>query len=333
MKMLGAILLASALVTGCISVETRDEVFIDAQGARISVVLTLPRSCDMTAIKLSSSIGGAQTYLTDDTLPGLLVHENPADSGENHLITDILVVNPNATSITLWTSIQGPGIPGPTVKSQSDLVRIDVLPTAEGNEPRVFYTPFILEPGYGYYISTEILQGQEPSYLFGFVDTFPAAGVLGYGGLIRRADQAAIASIPAGSWITLDFEDGQVTNPVNVVQEPGNNRISLGAPGIWYVSGYGTFTADKQAGADRAIFTRFYNETDGAPITQQPFPSYIEDNSNNGLWSYTTMFEVPEALAGKYIRQEFGGSANAFANVVFHKLGMTFIRIAPTIGA
>ena len=165
------------------------------------------------------------------------------------------------------------------------MVRIDIPPTSEGNEPRLFYTPFILSPGYGYYISTTVLEGQEPAYLIGYAETFPAAGVLGYGGLIRRADSTPVASIPAGTWITLDFEEGSVTVPVNLTQEPGNNRISL------------------------------------------------EDGSNNALWSYTSLIEVPEALVGKYIRQEFGGSASAFSNVIFHKLGQTFIRIAPEIGA
>lgn len=286
-----------------------------------------------TPIPLSSSIGGAPVYLSDATLPGALIHENPADSGENHLVVDILVVNPNSTTITLWASTQGPGITPPAAKMQSEMVRIDIPPTSEGNEPRLFYTPFILSPGYGYYISTTVLEGQEPAYLIGYAETFPASGVLGYGGLIRRADSTPVASIPAGTWITLDFEEGSVTVPVNLTQEPGNNRISLGAPGLWFISAYGTFTADKTGGADRSIFTRFYNETDGAPITQQPFPAFIEDGSNNALWSYTSLIEVPEALVGKYIRQEFGGSASAFSNVIFHKLGQTFIRIAPEIGA
>lgn len=286
-----------------------------------------------TPIPLSSSIGGAPVYLTDATLPGTLIHENPADSGENHLVVDILVVNPNSTTITLWASTQGPGITPPVAKMQSEMVRIDIPPTSEGNEPRLFYTPFILSPGYGYYISTTVLEGQEPAYLIGYAETFPASGVLGYGGLIRRADSVAIPSITAGNWVTLDFEDGQATAPVNVVQEPGNNRISLSAPGLWFVTAYGTFTADKDANSDRSIFTRFYNETDGAPITQQPFPAYIENNSNNALWSYTSLFEVPQSLVGKYFRQEFGGSASAFSNVIFHKLGQTFIRIAPEIGA
>jgi len=284
-----------------------------------------------TPIPLSGSQGGAPIYLDTTDLPGKLIHRNPADSGTNHVVTEVLVINPGTGSRTLWGVVQGPGAPVPTAQDANQMPRIDVYPAPEGHAPRLFYTPFVLGPGYSFHVSVNDSSTPGQLYMFGTVETFPASGVMGYGGLVRRNDYT-VASIASPAYVTLDFEAGLVTNPVNIAQEPGNNRISLNATGVWFVSAYGTFTADKTS-ADRSIFTRFYNETDGAPITSKPFPAFVENQSNNAVWSYTTLIEVPEALVGKFIRLEFGGSADAFASVIVHKTGMTFARIAPEIGA
>lgn len=269
----------------------------------------------MTALKLSSSIGGAPTYLTDDTLPGLLVHENPADSGENHLIQEILVVNPNPSAITLWTTIQGPGIPVPTAQDPYQMTRINVPATAEGNEPRVFYTPFILYPGYSYHVSTQLLAGQEPAYLFGYVDTFPSTvapsggyPLDGYGGLVTRVAQA-MPDLAINAWDTIPFTDNALPLPLNFTQDATNNRFTITKAGIWDVRSYGIFEYTKEASTDRVIFTRLWDETDGVsvPTGADNFPIFAEGGSEGNSWSWTTPVDIPAELVNHLIRVELGG--------------------------
>ena len=278
-------------------------------------------------IPLSASKGGARILLDDTSIPGKAIHSNPVDSGTNHVVQNILIGNPNSSQVSMWVVIVGPDAPAPTDRSQ--MVRIDIPPTAEGTDVRLFYTPFILAPGYSYHVSCMLQPGNLPPYLYGYANSYVAQGVLGYGGLIQK-EEVALADINASVWVTLPFGENLLTSPINVTQDAQNNRFSVNAPGVWYISSYGVFTTAK-TGSDRRIFARFFNETDGAPITPAPWPVDIENQNNNAQWSFSSLFEVPSALVGKFLRVELGGSTDNFTGLQLAKAGVTAIRISPTI--
>lgn len=278
---------------------------------------------------LSASAGGAPVLLDVTTVPGKLIHTNPADSGVIARVVDVLVGNPNAQQISLGAATVGPGSPAPP--DFESMVRIDVPPTAEGTVVRIFYTPFVLQAGYSYYLSAKLNPGDRPPYLYGYVENFFAQGALGYGGLIRRTP-VALGNIAATNWITVNYEAGLVTNPVNIAQDPANNRFTINAPGIWFISSYGTIQFDRNQIDDRVLRTRLFNETAGQPVTQAPFPLYMEQGTTGAIWSYTTLFEVSESLVPGVIRQELGGEPTfAVNNISMDKCGITLVRISPTI--
>jgi len=279
-------------------------------------------------IPLSGSQGGARILLDDPSVPGKVIHANPVDSGTNHIVSNILVGNANTNQVSMWVAIVGPGAPAPT--THDDMVRIDIPPTAEGSDVRLFYTPFILAPGYSYYISCLLQPGNVPPYLYGYANTYVAQGVLGYGGLIQRST-TPVTDPPLSGWTTLPFAENLLTSPINVDQDAGNNRLALKAEGVWFAAAYGVLTAAKDNTQDRLLQVRFFNETDGVPVTPDPWPINIESQANAGQWSFTTLFEVPAALVDKYIRMELGGSPIAFTGIQLQKAGATFVRISPTI--
>lgn len=273
---------------------------------------------------LSGSVGGAPIALDSAAVPGKIIHANAADSGVNAIPACMYVYNPDTVERPIWYVLQGPGIPVPTSRSQ---MQSQIIPSSlRGPEPLA--VPCVIEPGFTLYMSADA--GTSPMLLFGMVDEFVSAGVLGYGGLIQRTS-VTIGSITSPNYVTIPFDAGQVTNPISVVQDPANNRVQINAGGIWFASLYGTFTCDKDSVNDRVINWRTYDETAGGPLTTDPFPINVENNGNNGLWSASAFFEVAQSLVGHYFRWELGGSTNAFSGVELQKAGVTLVRISPDV--
>lgn len=278
-----------------------------------------------TPRSLSGSVGGAPIALDVATVPGKIIHANAADSGVNAVPVCLHVYNPAAEERPFWYAVQGGTIPVPTSRSQMQSQIIP--PSLSGPEP--VRVPCVLEPGYTLHVSADA--GSAPMQLFGMVDEFISAGVLGYGGLIRRTS-LALGNIAPTNWITIDFEAGVVTNPINIAQDPANNRFTINAPGIWFVSSYGTIRFDRDNVNDRVLATRFFNETTGQPVTPTPFPIYMEQGTTGAAWAYSTLFEVAESLVPGTIRQELGGEPTfPVNNIQLDKCGITLVRISPDI--
>lgn len=151
-----------------------------------------------------------------------------------------------------------------------------------------------------------------------------SAAIFGHGGLITRV-ATTIPNIAAGSWETIPFDTGQVTNPIQVTQEPTNNRFSVDAEDVWFFTFYIVFLCDKQ-NKDRIINWRIYNETTGVPYSADPFPIPVENGAHFGQSSASTLVEVSGAIVGDWLRIELGGSAQAFSGIELEKAGIALIR-------
>lgn len=157
-------------------------------------------------------------------------------------------------------------------------------------------------------------------------------GELGYGGMIQRAP-VAIADIAVGNYAVVPFDEGLVSVPYLVTQDPDNDQFRIDQAGLWFIASYGAFTFTKNAANDRQIYVRFYNVTDSAPISANPFPMYAESNTTGATWSFTTLLEAPESLVSKAVQMEIGGSAHAFAGITLDKAGLTLVRVPTTRSA
>lgn len=275
-----------------------------------------------SVLSLSGSVGGAPILLDDATSPGKLIHANPVDSGGNDIVQNILVGNPNSNQITLIVQTIGTGAP-------TKPIRIDVPPTAEGTDVRIFYTPFILEPGFSYYVSAQLQAGNEVPYLYGYVERHAVSQFYGYGGLITTAE-GAIPDILTGNWATVPFQSTRPGVPVNVTTDPGNNRMSLNVPGVWAVSAYVSLAFNKLTNADRVLRLRFWNETDNVEASDSPFPLYVEEGTTGGSWSIPTVpIDATQDLVGKFIRVEIGGANQDFTGLMLAKAGFNSYLIDP----
>lgn len=270
-------------------------------------------------IPLSGSVGGSPILLDNATAPGNLIHANPEDSGANDVVQHILVGNPNPNQITLFAQVLGPGAP---VK----VVRIDVPPTSEGTEVRLFYTPFILGPGFSYYLRVETQAGNNDPYLYGLVErdlgaaeNLPKLG--GYGGL-RTTTGAVLGDLISPAWVAIPFSGIAVNNPVNVTQDPGNNQLSLGIAGVWAVTTYLTIEFTRNQTDDRILYLRFWNATDGVEVSAAPFPIYIEQGVTGDNYAIPAVpVDISSALVGKSLQIQIGGAASDFTNVNVDKAG------------
>ena len=100
-------------------------------------------------------------------------------------------------------------------------------------------------------------------------------GELGYGGLIQRAS-VAIPDITSPNYATVPFDEGLVSDPYLVFQDPDNDLFQVEAEGLWFISSYGSFLVDKLASADRQMYVRFYTIPDATPISANPFPRWFK---------------------------------------------------------
>lgn len=149
----------------------------------------------------------------------------------------------------------------------------------------------------------------------------------GYGGLIQTV-AVTIPDITTGNWQTVPFDSGQVPTPINITQDPTNNRFSIDEEDRWFFTTYGVMTFDKE-NKDRYINWRIYDETAGAPYSPDPFPMPVENNSNFAQWSASALVEISETRAGHWLRLELGGSdaGDPFANITLEKAGLAIIRV------
>lgn len=266
-------------------------------------------------IPLSGSIGGAPIALDNAILPGTLVHANPADSGGNDVLQNILVGNPNANQVTLLVQQQGPGITTPRV------IRIDVPPTAEGTDVRIFYTPFLLAPGFSYYIAAQLQPGNEAPYVYGYVERHATSAFSGYGGIVTTTT-AAVAHITAGNWATVPFAATRPGVTKNVTTDPGNNRLALDVPGVWGIAAHITLEFTRDQINDRILNLRFWNEDKGVEAGSSPFPMYIEQGNTGVSWAVPpSLTDVAQDIVGDNLRVEIGGATESFAGIQVDKAG------------
>lgn len=275
-------------------------------------------------IPLSGSVGGAPIKLDATTAPGNLIHLNPTDSGGNDIVQNILIGNPNSNQITLEVQTQGPGITTP------ELIRIDVPPTAEGTEVRLFYTPFLLQPGFSYYIRANLLGGSKEPYLYGYAERHAVAGKValgGYGGL-QTLTTVAIGDVTSPNWITVPFQGTSINVPVNVTVDAAGNQLSMNVEGVWAVTAYFTLQFSKQ-NEDKVIYTRFWNAADGVPISDNPFPLYIEQQDNGQSFAIPAVPVDVNIAVGKNIQLQIGGSTSDFTNMSINKAGFNVFYLGP----
>ena len=278
-----------------------------------------------TLLPLSGGPSGAPIELDNATAPGKLIHANPVDSGGNDLVQNILIGNPNPNQITLIVQTQGPGVTTPR------RIRIDVPPTAEGFDVRLFYTPFLLAPGSSYFVAAELQAGNAVPYLYGYVERYAAAAFSGYGSIITTA-AAPVADITAGNWATVPFSETRPGVPKNVTTDPGNNRLALDVPGVWGIAAHITLTFTRDQTNDRILYLRFWNETKGVEASSSPFPMYIEQSATGISWSIPpTMLDVVQDIVGDNIRVEIGGAAQSFTGIQVAKAGFNAYLLDPAL--
>jgi hypothetical protein len=154
-----------------------------------------------------------------------------------------------------------------------------------------------------------------------------AAGAGGAGGLIQRVT-VAMPDITTGTWETVPFDTGQVPVPVNVTQDPANNRFSIDAVGTWFFSIYGVMSFSKET-TDRILNWRFYDEIAGGPISPDPFPIPAENQKNFAQWAASALYPVDDAIKGHWLHLELGGSTSSdpFINVTLEKAGVAAIKV------
>jgi hypothetical protein len=154
-----------------------------------------------------------------------------------------------------------------------------------------------------------------------------ASGAGGAGGLIQRTG-TAMPDITTGTWETVPFDTGQVPVPVNVTQDPANNRFSIDAVGTWFFALYGIMSFTKE-NADRFLYWRFWDEIAGAPISPDPFPIPAENGTNYTQWSASALIPVLETLKGHWLHLELGGSPSIdpFLNITLEKAGVAAIKV------
>ncbi len=275
-------------------------------------------------LPLSGSVGGAPIALDTPGLPGTIIHANPADSGGNDVIQNVLVGNPNSNQVTMLVQTQGPGITSPRV------IRIDVPPTAEGTEVRLFYTPFLVAPGFSYRMAAQLQENNEPLYVYGYVERHATASFAGYGG-IYTATATAIPNLTAGNWVKLPAQAGAVAVPKNVVQNVAQGALQVAVPGVWAASAHATMTFTKQ-NVDRILYMRIWDNTAGVELSDSPWPMYVEQSATGGSVTLPAgPVDVAQALVNHDVVLEIGGAAEDFNGLQLEKSGLSFYLLDPAL--
>ncbi len=275
-------------------------------------------------LPLSKSLGGAPILLNATGSPGNQIHANPSDSGGNDVVRNVLIGNPNPNQITLIARTQGPGIDTPSA------VRIDVPPTAEGTEVRLFYTPFLVAPGFSYFLEAQLQAGNQPPYVYGYVERHVTGGFSGYGG-IYTSTAVAILNLTAGNWVKLPSQAGAVAVPKNVVQNVAQGALQVAVPGVWAASAHATLTFTKQ-NVDRILYMRIWDDTAGVELSDSPWPMYVEQQATGGSVTLPAgPVDVAQALVNHDVVLEIGGAAQDFNGLQLEKSGLSFYLLDPAL--
>jgi hypothetical protein len=142
------------------------------------------------------------------------------------------------------------------------------------------------------------------------------AAPIGYGGIYHRQNNVALSDLGAG-WVTLQSDNGAVTNPVNVAQGATQNFIGLNVEGVWQLNIVGSLQFDEDQ-AGRSYQVRIFNQTQST--SSDPLTLGVGRNNGYSLFSVTTLIEGPSNLTDEF-RVDVG-NGDAFTNVI--QLGYRF---------
>lgn len=272
----------------------------------------------MLLAPLSGSVGGAPILLDEPALPGVVVHENQADSGYVDRVQGLYVGNPNPNQVTVLIQVLGAGVPDQTV-------RIDVPSTAEGMDIRTLM-PTIIGPGYSYNVAAQLQSGNRPLYLFGETvrSEIPTPFEPGGSGGLSQIGTITIGDgILDTGWDTYPWTSGAVANPVNVVQDAINNRFQINREGQWLLTLVVNISF-VSSNSGRETNMRFYDETQGA--STEIFPLYAGRDETGTIGTMNLLFDMGSGNVGHWFRIELGGG-DTFTGVEGNAAELALVRV------
>lgn len=174
----------------------------------------------------------------------------------------------------------------------------NVTPNQHHNQAHLFYGPDHTDVD----TANPLIVGSTPYYSGVSWKADNLFSVAAYGGLNRSAP---VAFDVTTGWTTLPLDTGLLATPRGIVQIPGSNAIQYSYSGVYKLDIGGIIQGHDSSNSGRTFFLRLYNNTEGAPISQD-LAIGVGRNTEDTDFSFGTLAEVEAAALGDDIIVQIG---------------------------